>query len=87
MPVTWNTTFQYFIPRFFAWPEVEVNYTWWPNGEREGKNQVFITPGIIFGRFKLWERLKLVVGAGYQVAVTSDPTYNNGVVMTIRTPF
>jgi hypothetical protein len=87
MPVAWNTAFQYWIPELYAWPEIETNYTWWPNGAREGKNQLILTPGIIFGRFRVWRRLKFVIGAGYQVAVTSDPTFNNGVVLSIRTPF
>lgn len=87
MPVAYNTAFQYHIPEFLAWPEVEVNYTWWPNGEREGKTQVFLTPGIVFGRIPLWRRLGLTIGAGYQVAVTRHPLYNNGVVLSIRTPF
>jgi hypothetical protein len=87
MPVTWNTTFQYWIPELYAWPEIETNYTWWPNGQFEGRNQLFITPGIIFGRFEIWRRLKFVIGAGYQVAVTRNPQYNNGVILSVRTPF
>jgi hypothetical protein len=43
MPVAWNTTLQYRVFKYF-WPEFEVNYTWWPNGEREGETQVFLTP-------------------------------------------
>ncbi|MGH7906574.1 MAG: hypothetical protein ACREP6_08080 [Candidatus Binataceae bacterium] len=87
MPVAYNTAFQYHIPEFLAWPELEVNYTWWPNGEREGKSQVFLTPGIVFGRLPIWRRLGLTFGVGYQVAVTDDPQYNNGVILSIRTPF
>ncbi len=44
MPLGWNTAFQYRILRY-VWPEFEVNYTWWPNGQREGQTQVFLTPG------------------------------------------
>src|SRR5579875_409984 len=86
-PVAFNTTFQYHIPEFFMWPELETNYTWWPNGEREGKSQLFLTPGLILGRFHLWNRVRFVIGAGYQVAVTKDPQYNNGVILSVRTPF
>ncbi len=86
-PVTFNTAFQYHIPEFFLWPEFETNYTWWPNGEHEGESQLFLTPGLIIGRFHIWKRIRFVIGAGYQVAVTKKPLYNNAVVLSIRTPF
>lgn len=86
MPVKWNIAFQYRILKKI-WPEVEANYTWWPNGERTGRNQLFITPGIVFGGFHVWRRMHLTVGAGYQVAVTNNPEYNNGVILSVRTPF
>lgn len=34
-PVLWNTVFQYHFLRYF-WPELEVNYEYWPNGEHSG---------------------------------------------------
>ncbi len=86
-PVAFNTAFQYHIPELFLWPEFETNYTWWPNGEHEGKSQLFLTPGLILGRFHIWSRVRFVIGAGYQVAVTKHPSFNNGVVLSIRTPF
>ena len=51
-PILWNTAFQYHLWEYF-WPELEVNYTFWPNGEHQGLSQVLLTPGIIFGRFKM----------------------------------
>ena len=51
-PVLWNTVFQYHLMQYF-WPELEVNYEYWPNGEHSGLSQVLLTPGIIFGRFPL----------------------------------
>ena len=39
--------------REYFWPELEVNYTYWPNGIHTGLSQVLLTPGIIFGRFKI----------------------------------
>jgi hypothetical protein len=36
-PIVWNTALQYRIARFF-WPEVEFNYTYWPNGTDRGKD-------------------------------------------------
>lgn len=86
MPVAWNTAFQYRIFRFF-WPEFEVNYTWWPNGQREGQTQVYLTPGLVIGRIPIHDRVGLTVGAGYQVAVTNHPANNHNVVLTGRIPF
>ena len=74
-PILWNTAFQYHFAEYF-WPELEVNYTYWPNGIHTGLSQVLLTPGIIFGRFKIGQDtptrpVNLIVGAGYQFAVTA----------------
>jgi hypothetical protein len=76
-PILWNTAFQYHLWEYF-WPELEVNYTFWPNGIHKDLSQVLLTPGIIFGRFKIGQDsptrpINLIIGAGYQFAVTSDP--------------
>ena len=92
--ITSNTTFQYHLLNVL-WPEVEVNWTNWVGGLRTGKNQVFITPGIIFGRFPITDRLKLIVGVGYQASVapklTTEPVltplYNNAWIATTRITF
>jgi hypothetical protein len=86
MPLVSNTAFQYRVYRYF-WPEFEVNYTWWPNGERTGINQVFLTPGLLIGRIPIHDRIGLTFGAGYQVAVTHQPQYNHSVILTARIPF
>jgi hypothetical protein len=86
MPLAYNTAFQYHLLDVL-WPEVEVNYTWFPDGDHAGKNQVFITPGLILGRFQIWERVKLIAGAGFQVAVTKYSAYHNSWVMTARITF
>jgi hypothetical protein len=86
MPLAWNTALQYRIYHYF-WPEFEVNYTWWPNGEREGETQVFLTPGILVGRIPIHERVGLTVGFGYQVAVTKNPMYNHAAILSGRIPF
>ena len=39
-PPLWNTAFQYHFMQYF-WPEVEVNYEYWPNGEHVGLDQSF----------------------------------------------
>jgi len=86
MPVGWNTAFQYRIFKFF-WPEFEANYTWWPNGEREGETQVYLTPGLVIRRIPIHDRVGLTLGAGYQVAVTNHPAYNHNVVFSARVSF
>lgn len=85
-PVTHNIAFQYRILRKL-WPELEVNSTWWPNGERAGKKQVFLTPGFLVGRLPLWKRLGLTLGTGVQFAVTDYRTYNHSLILSIRLPF
>ena len=86
MPLNWNTTFQYHIFKYF-WPELEFNYTWFTLGENTGKSQLFITPGMIIGRIPIHDRVGITFGAGYQVAVTHHPIYNNAVIATGRIPF
>ena len=86
MPLAWNTAFQYRILKYL-WPEFEVNYTWWPNGKREGETQVFLTPGLLIGRIPIYERVGITAGFGYQVAVTDNPTYNHAAIFTGRIPF
>ena len=61
-------------------------------GSTCGLNQVLLTPGIIFGRFKIGmdsptRPINLIVGAGYQVAVTPNPQVQNNVVATFRITF
>jgi len=86
MPLAWNTTFQYHVLKYL-WPEFEVNHTWWPNGKRTGLNQVYLTPGLMIGRIPIHDRIGVTFGAGYQVAVTHEPTYNHAVVLSGRIPF
>ena len=90
-PVLWNTTFQYHFMQYF-WPELEVNYEYWPNGEHQGLSQVLLTPGIIFGRFPIamdspTRPVNLIFGVGYQFAVTPTPVVQNNVVATVRVTF
>lgn len=85
-PVLINTTFQYHIFEYL-WPELEVNYTYWPGGIHKDLSQVLLTPGIIFGRFPLGGRYNLIVGAGYQFALTDHPVTSNNWVITSRMTF
>ena len=92
--VVTNVALQYHLGRFF-WPELEANATYWADGPRGGKTQVFLTPGLILGRFPLVGRTKLIVGVGYQFAVTPHlttipvltPTYQHSWILTVRTAF
>jgi hypothetical protein len=90
-PILWNTAFQYHLFKYF-WPELEVNYEYWPNGEHVGLSQVLLTPGLILGRFQIGNDsptrpINLIVGAGYQIAVTPNPVTQNNFVGTIRVTF
>lgn len=85
-PVAWNTAFQYRALKYLN-PEVEANYTYWPTGEREGRSQLFLTPGLIIGRIPIYNRLGLTFGAGFQVAVTEKPVDHRNIILTARMPF
>jgi hypothetical protein len=85
-PLAASSVFQYHIAKYF-WPEVEANYTWWPNGVHEGLNQLFISPGLILGKFPIWQRLGIMFGAGLQIAVTEHPLSNRNLVVSGRIVF
>lgn len=85
-PLLLNTAFQYRVMKNL-WPEVEVNYTHWPNGKHDGLDQAFITPGLVIGKIPIAGRVGLTVGAGYQVAVTDRPLYRHNFILTVRIPF
>ena len=90
-----NVATQLHLFRYF-WPEFEVNDTVWLDGkQRGGKNQVFLTPGIIFGRFDLGGRLHAAIGVGYQFAVSPkqtlepelNPVYDHNWILSARLSF
>jgi hypothetical protein len=54
-PFLINTAFQYRVLKVIR-PQVEVNYTYWPNGPNRGKNQVFLLPGVIIEPMPLLAR-------------------------------
>ena len=84
--VVWNTAFQYKVMGKI-WPMVEQNSTFFTDGAHAGKTETFLTPGVVFGNFKIAERLHLGVGAGIQIAATQFHTYNHRWVWTVRLPF
>ena len=87
-PVAFNTAFQYRVFRKL-WPEVEANVTLWPNGSTKlnGQKQVFISPGLVAGRFHLYKRLGMTIGAGEQIAASHFHQYNHAPTLSIRFPF
>jgi hypothetical protein len=85
-PFISNTAFQYRVFKKL-WPEIEINSTWWPNGSNRGKDQTFLTPGIVLGKIRLRQRVGLTVGVGVQSAVTRFHTYNHNWIFSVRFPF
>ncbi|MGH9731672.1 MAG: hypothetical protein ACRD4A_08225 [Candidatus Acidiferrales bacterium] len=85
-PIIANNAFQYRVFRKF-WPEMEVNSTWWSNGTKAGEKQVFLTPGIIYGRLPIHNRVGLTLGAGFQIAATHFHTFNHNIILSVRMPF
>jgi len=88
-----NTALQYHVGELF-WPEVEANWTYFPDGQRAGLNQLFLTPGLAIGRLTLSQALKLTLGFGYQFAVSPSyrpkpltPAYAQGWLFSSRLNF
>jgi hypothetical protein len=87
-PIAENLALQYRVFRKL-WPEVECNATFWPNGSAtlSGQKQIFISPGLVAGRFHVWKRLGMTVGAGEQIAVSHFHQYNHATALSVRFPF
>lgn len=88
-----NLAFQYQVQEVF-WPQLEVNWTYYASGQRGGLNQVYLTPGLVVGRFTLPDGLKFTFGVGYQAAITPNyiprpltPAYNHAWIVTTRLNF
>lgn len=90
-----NLAFQYHLWEYF-WPQIEVNTTHFIGGQRSGLTQVFLTPGILFGRFNLTPSNNLTFGIGYQKAVAPNPTilrpaltpsYDHSLILASRLSF
>ena len=90
-----NVTFRYPLLNIL-WPEFELNDTIWLGGDRRGgKDQLFLTPGMVLGRFAIAGRVRAIVGAGYQFAVSPDervtgefdPVYAHNWVLSARLSF
>ena len=84
--VLWNTTFQY-RARWKLWPELEVNSTFFEQGPSSGQTQSFLTPGLGFGRVRLFRHVRFSTAGGLQIAVTRFHTYNHRWMLSVRFPF
>lgn len=88
-----NLALQYRVLDIF-WPQFEVNWTYYTDGQRGGLNQVYLTPGLVIGRFSLGKDLRFTFGFGYQQAVSPDyrakpltPAYDHAWLFTSRLNF
>jgi hypothetical protein len=69
------------------WPEPETNYTRYYEGSHGGNTSVYLTPGIVLGRFKIHNQFAFAIGGGHEIAVTSfDPT-NPIATASVRFPW
>jgi hypothetical protein len=82
----WNTAFQY-QAAWKLWPELEVNSTFYKTGTNAGDKQVFMTPGLGFGRVRLRKGLRFSTAAGMQIAVTKFHTYDHRWMFSERISF
>lgn len=86
-PLVWNTALQGHVLDEHFWPEIELNYTHWTDGPNDGKTQEVLTAGFVAGRFVITGRLKVIIGAGYQWAVSSFRTYDHAWLASFRAAF
>ena len=87
MPVSWALALQAHVLQNF-WPEIEASYTHWYKGAYDGKDQLVLTYGIVFGRFEIRNREKLTFGIGYQEPRgTNFNTFSRGWISTVKLSF
>jgi hypothetical protein len=84
--VLWNTAFQYRAARKL-WPELEANSTFYATGKYAGETQLFLTPGLGFGRAHLAGRFRWSSALGMQIAATQFHTYNHRWMFSTRFSF
>jgi hypothetical protein len=82
----WNTAFQY-RAAWKLWPELEANSTFYTKGKYAGETQLFLTPGLGFGREHLAGRFRLSFAVGLQIAATQFHTYNHRWMFSTRVSF
>jgi hypothetical protein len=84
--VLWNTAFQY-QAAWKLWPELEANSTFYTTGKYAGETQLFLTPGLGFGRAHLAGRFRVSSAVGVQIAATHFQTYNHRWMFSTRVSF
>jgi len=84
--VLWNTAFQYRAARKL-WPELEANSTFYTAGKYAGETQMFLTPGLGFGRAHLAGQFRWSSAVGMQIAATQFHTYNHRWMFSTRVSF
>jgi len=84
--IVFNTALQYKI-KGKIWPMLEQNSTFWSGGTLDGKKEVFLTPGLVLGKFPLAERLNFMIGGGLQIAATQFHRDNHRWILSVRFPF
>jgi len=84
--IIFNTALQYKI-KGKIWPMLEQNSTFWSGGTLDGKKEVFLTPGLVLGKFPLAERLNFMIGGGLQIAATQFHRDNHRWILSVRFPF
>lgn len=82
----WNTAFQY-QAAWKLWPELEANSTFYETGPHSGQQQVFLTPGLGFGRVRFRKGFRFSTAAGMQIAVTRFHTYDHRWMFSERLSF
>ena len=88
--IAWNSTVQYRIGKIF-WPELESNASYFHLGPNDGKNQNFLSPGIMVSKIKFRkdpkDRLALIFGGSVQIATSHYHAYNHALVFSSRLAF
>lgn len=84
--LTWNNAVQYRVLKKI-WPEMEVNFTHYYQGEHAGHTSAYLTPGMVLGKFHIWDRLGCTVGGGFEIATTSFHPTNHIPIFSARFPF
>jgi len=88
--IQWNNVAQYKVGKMF-WPELETNSSYYFLGPHAGKNQTFLTPGLMVSKIKFRkdpkDRLALILGGGMQIATSQFHVYNHELVFTSRVSF
>jgi hypothetical protein len=84
--ILWNTVAQEHLGKYL-WPELEANASFFSGGPNDGKSDLFLTPGVMFGRVPVHNRIGITFGGGVEIAATRFHPYNHALIFTGRIPF